>query len=109
MDKYLGFLSLRLAQERKRLGLEQTEVCKLVGISIPTLSRYENGHRAPDLALSKRLSDLGYDIHYVMTGERLGASVSDMTDDERDLVGLYQAADNQQLLLRLVRAFIAAE
>lgn len=109
MDKYLDVVSSRMAQERKRLGLEQTEVCKFVDISIPTLSRYENGKRSPDLVLAKRLCDLGYDMHYVLTGERLGASVSDMTDDERDLVGLYRQADNPKLLLRLVRAFIAAE
>ena len=74
MDKYLDVISSRMAKERKRLGLEQTEVCKIVDISIPTLSRYENGKRSPDLVLSKRLSDLGYDVTYLITGKRLDES-----------------------------------
>ncbi|WP_286796091.1 helix-turn-helix domain-containing protein [Psychrobacter sp. UBA6291] len=109
MDKYLEVISDRLAQERKKLGLEQTEVCKIVDISIPTLSRYENGKRSPDLVLSKRLSDLGYDIPYVITGKRLDESASDLTEDEMQWLELYRNSQRRAELVRLIKAYESME
>ena len=109
MDKYLEAISGRLAQERKKLGLEQTEVCKIVDISIPTLSRYENGKRSPDLVLSKRLSELGYDIPYVITGKRLDESASDLTEDEMQWLELYRNSQRRAELVRLIKTYESME
>ena len=105
MDKYICSISARLAQERKRLGLEQTEVCKIIDISIPTLSRYENGKRFPDLALSKRLSELGYDITYVITGKRENESFSDLTNEEIQWLELYRHSQQRNQLVKLVKTY----
>lgn len=109
MDKYLAEVSHRLAQERKRLQLEQVEVCTKIGISIPTLSRYENGKRSPDLLLSKRLSDLGYDMFYVLTGDRMGEMSSDLSREEQQWLALYRNSQRGAELVRMVKAYEALE
>lgn len=105
MDKYLCAISARLAQERKRLGLEQTEVCKIIDISIPTLSRYENGKRSPDLVLSKRLSELGYDMLYVITGQRQSDHTNEINEDETYWLELYRNSQQRPELVKLVKAY----
>ena len=74
-----------------------------------TLSRYENGHAAPDMLQSHAFAGLGYDMHYVLTGERIGESVSDLSENDRAWLELYRQADDPKLLMKMARAFIAAE
>ncbi|MBQ9200640.1 MAG: helix-turn-helix transcriptional regulator [Lachnospiraceae bacterium] len=46
-----------LKQARKRKGLSQMELAKLIGLKQVTISQYESGARTPDLNTSKKLAD----------------------------------------------------
>lgn len=56
----------RLREERKRLGLSQTEFSRTVGVHLNTQSRYEKGEREPDTAYLEAIGKVGVDVGYVM-------------------------------------------
>lgn len=102
-------ISKRLALERERLGLEQADIRDKLNIALATISRYENAKRLPDLGIAKELSELGYDMTYVITGKRLNESVSDLTDDEMQLLELYRNSKRRAELVRLIKTYEAME
>ncbi|WP_201556264.1 helix-turn-helix domain-containing protein [Psychrobacter sp. 72-O-c] len=102
-------ISRRLALERERLGLEQTEIRDALDIALATISRYENAKRLPDLGIAKQLSDLGYDMSYVISGRRLGESASDLTDDEMQWLELYRNSQRRAELVRLIKTYESME
>lgn len=59
-----------LIEERNRLNLKAKDVAEFVGVAIPTQSNYEQGKRSPDAVYLAKLTDLGFDINYVLTGKR---------------------------------------
>lgn len=61
---------LFLTEERNRLNLKAKDVAEFVGVAIPTQSNYEQGKRSPDAVYLTKLTDLGFDINYVLTGKR---------------------------------------
>ncbi|PAT63130.1 helix-turn-helix transcriptional regulator [Psychrobacter sp. JB193] len=102
-------ISKRLALERERLGLEQIDIRDKLNIALATISRYENAKRLPDLGIAKELSELGYDMAYVITGKRLDESASDLTDDEMQLLELYRNSKRRAELVRLIKTYEAME
>jgi len=60
----------RLAEERRRLGLNQAEFAELVGTDVPRQSLYENDRRELRADYLARLADAHVDIVYVLTGRR---------------------------------------
>ena len=102
-------ISKRLALERERLGLEQADIRDKLNIALATISRYENAKRLPDLGIAKELSELGYDMAYVITGKRLDESASDLTDDEMQLLELYRSSKRRAELVRLIKTYEAME
>lgn len=74
-----------LAEERKRLGLSQTEFAAIPGVSRKTLFGYETGERVPDAAALAAWAAIGVDIAYVITGLRAKA--------HRKLAAVSQASD----------------
>ena len=108
-DDIRSKISRRLALERERLGLEQTDVRDKLNIALATISRYENAKRLPDLGVAQELSELGYDMAYVITGKRLDESVSDLADDEVALLELYRQSKRRDELIRLVKAYESME
>ncbi len=60
----------RLKEEINRLGLKSNKFSELVKVSSRTQSLYENDHRKPDSGYFQIASELGIDVHYVLTGER---------------------------------------
>lgn len=56
----------RLREERKRLGLSQTEFAKAAGVHLNTQSRYEKGEREPDTAYLSALAGIGVDVGYIV-------------------------------------------
>ena len=102
-------ISKRLALERERLGLEQADIRDKLNIALATISRYENAKRLPDLGIAKELSELGYDMAYVITGKRLDESASDLTDDEMQLLELYRNSKRRAELVRLIKTYEAME
>ncbi len=57
----------RLKDCRKKSGLNQTRLCKLIGISQPNLSAYEKGRFTPSVEVLIRISDaLGVSVDYLL-------------------------------------------
>lgn len=78
----------RLREERKRLGLSQTEFAKAVGVHLNTQSRYEKGEREPDTAYLDAIRRAGVDVPYVI-GPNAGVRVEgSMSGDERAAIGM---------------------
>lgn len=60
----------RLREERKRLGLNQTQFAALAGVTLDSQSNYERGLRKPDSAYLAAAAVQGMDVLYVLTGTR---------------------------------------
>jgi len=57
-----------LLQERERLNLKQKDVFESIGVSKVTYYRWESGSPIPSDKLAE-LGKIGFDIHFVVTGE----------------------------------------
>ncbi|QXZ10257.1 helix-turn-helix domain-containing protein [Comamonas sp. Y33R10-2] len=66
----MGEFFERLREERKRLGLSQTELGELGGVSKNAQSNYETGSRLPDVGYLVALKSGGVDIAYLLSGDR---------------------------------------
>lgn len=99
----------RMATERKRLNFTQKQVCDSLGLGSASLSRYENGLRTLDMLQAHEFAALGYDMHFVLTGVRIGESASDLREDEMAWLQLYRQADDEKMLMKMAQAYIAAE
>ncbi|WP_313604793.1 helix-turn-helix domain-containing protein [Comamonas jiangduensis] len=60
----------RLREERKRLGMNQTELALLGGVVKFTQINYEKDERTPDLDYLAKLEAAGVDAYYILTGKR---------------------------------------
>ena len=78
-----------LTEERHRLNLKAKDVAECVGVAIPTQSNYENGKRSPDAEYLAKLTELGFDINYVLTGKRESLSLA---TQEKMLIELFRQA-----------------
>lgn len=58
-----------LQKERKRLGITASEVQQCIDVGRSTYTRWESGNPIPSDKLNE-LSKLGFDINFVVTGER---------------------------------------
>lgn len=97
----------RLTEERNRLNLAQTDVTKMADITQATLSRYERGERVPTLEACFHLYNIGYDILYVMTGDR--GETNDRFVTSRRLVDLPDVYDVNVVADRLMVMMYHAE
>ncbi len=70
-------------------GLKQLEFAKQMGVSIATQRNYEKGLRKPTFEYLQQLSAEGYDVKYLLTGER---DTSKLNQDEVELLNLWRAA-----------------
>ncbi len=62
-------LGERIKQARDRAGIKQGDLAGRLGIALPTLSKYENGHRIPDAELlAVMASILNCDPGWLLTG-----------------------------------------
>ena len=61
----------RLREERKRLGMNQTELALLGGVVKFTQINYEKNERTPDLDYLTKLEAAGVDAYYILTGKRM--------------------------------------
>lgn len=90
MGTYLP-IGERLAEERKRLGFNQTDFAALAGISRKTLFGYESGERAPDAGGLAVWASEGMDVTYVVVGERSKVDpVGRLPADEQVLLEAYR-------------------
>lgn len=56
----------RLLSERKRLELKQSDITAATGISKVQFYRYENNQAVPSEKSANKLSELGFDMNYVL-------------------------------------------
>lgn len=89
----------RLKGERERLGLSQSDICDLTGVSRKTQFNYESGERHPDAAYLANLLGRGADIVYILSGQR-GASNTGHNASGPDSELLAQTIEGVELLLK---------
>ena len=84
----------RLREERLRRDLTQPQLAELLGVTPGAVSHFEVGRR-PLYSVIWALSRLGFDVGYIVTGERSGASQETDEDASRPLPRLW--ADDRGL------------
>lgn len=60
----------RLAQERNRLSYTPLQIAQLLGVPLETYERYEAGLEDPGVFNMQRLYTIGFDVMFVVTGDR---------------------------------------
>ena len=80
----------RIVIERERLQFKQVEICIRTGVSKTTQIKYESSERTPDLAYLADLERLGFDLMFIVTGERSDAAP--MNPEYQNLLEAYKAA-----------------
>lgn len=97
----------RLKEERKRLGLNQTQFATLGGVQLTAQVTYEKGTRYPDAKYLSSIAAGGVDVLYVLTGNRTPKGTDTLAEDAERLVDNYYKVDSvgktaaQQLLSTL--------
>jgi transcriptional regulator with XRE-family HTH domain len=87
----------RLRAERERLKLTQDQMVLKTGVSKRSYCAYESGETAPSAKLMAALVVAGFDIPYLLTGQRSQAvaEVDLLPSDERVLVDAYRRCNAQ--------------
>ena len=81
----------RLIEQRKALGLSQTEVAERMQMSQPAYARYESGSRTPSIHVIKTIADvLETSVDYLIgkNNSSLRSSISITKDDDSDFYTL---------------------
>lgn len=76
----------RLKEERKRLGLNQSQLGAAGGVSKGAQINYESGARAPDATYLSAISSAGIDVPYLFTGHRSITGNAPVPSDSSDAV-----------------------
>lgn len=63
-------IGARLREERERLGYTEKQIAQLLSAPLENYARFESGQEDPGLFRVARLQSCGFDLLYVMTGER---------------------------------------
>ncbi|PID66609.1 MAG: hypothetical protein CR975_02215 [Gammaproteobacteria bacterium] len=84
----------RIREERKKLGLSQTQLAEMVGLKLNAQSKYERGETEPKASYFIALDDIGADIHYILTGERIEGEI--ISNEEKFLLEKYRQADKRK-------------
>lgn len=112
-DALASGLPERLVEERLRLNLRQTDVIKTLEIGPMTLSRYESTgkeRRKPSFDVLTGLALMGYDLMYLVTGERNSSVSADaLSKEESELLTLYRRSKSPEHFYKMVKAYAAAE
>lgn len=90
----------RLREERIRLGLNQDQL----GITPQSQRKYEKGLHTPPADYLQNFAELGADVLYVVTGQRVSGV---MDSDEASLVSAFRSAPT--LLKKAAFAVLKAE
>ena len=85
----------RLKEERTRLGFSQADFAVLAGVQRRAQVNYEAGERSPDADYLQKISTVGVDVGYLITGSRSSKSHQQFYWEDIDKAGhgmLYDAA-----------------
>ena len=97
-----SLVGIRLREERERIGITQADAALLAGCTREQWGRYERGANASaDVLL--RLQGQGFDVNYILGGQRLMNAEATLTDEEAALLRCFRAArpEGKSALLRL--------
>ena len=91
-------MKLFLFEERVRLNFKAKDIAAFTGITNQTQSNYELNKRFPDAQYLLKLTELDFDIHYVLTGIR---NELVLTAQEKTLLVLFRhsPSDIQSFIL----------
>lgn len=89
----------RLHELVKTSGMMRGEFAVLMNVNVSTQRNYEKGLRKPDTDYLYKLHDAGYDLHYLLTGER---NVSILSPDESKLLAAWRKAKDVNREIALV-------
>lgn len=95
----------RLREERERLRLTQPSLADLVGATKQTVFRWETGRAFPNGDVFEVMSRAGFDVLYVITGQRVGPA---LRPDEAALLDNYRhCPEEKRAAIREVGAAFA--
>ncbi|MBC3957699.1 helix-turn-helix domain-containing protein [Pseudomonas triticifolii] len=97
----------RLREERMRCGLTQDQAAQAAGVAKRTQANYEAGSSdAPALYLSTVLSELGFDIMYILSGVRTTLGSGDLSEVEDEMIHQYRIIPeyDQHAIRRFLKA-----
>ena len=69
-------ISIRLQEERKRLGLTQEAVAAQLGATKRSVINWEGGAALPGAEVLARYAAAGADVLYILTGQRTGGAAA---------------------------------
>lgn len=103
-------MSIFLQSERKRLGMSAADVREKIDVSRATFTRWEAGSPIPSDKLAA-LVKLGFDINYVVTGERRTSLNQDALNTALGsvLTKFSDRLDDTALITELVSSFYSIE
>jgi transcriptional regulator with XRE-family HTH domain len=97
----------RFREERERLGMTQGDVCELVNSTRRTVHSWEQGLSAPNATHLAVLRQRGFDVLYLLSGDRSEDFNQVLTAREAEWLSFYRnfngSAATQDLLLNFMR------
>ena len=96
-------IGIRLKEERERLGITQPVFAEAAGAKKRTLIDWEKGISSPTAVQLSALSEIGVDVMYVLTGQRVAPVQPALSRREAALVDNYRhcAQEDQQAIDRV--------
>ncbi len=88
---FMSGMGFRLREERERLGLSQPRLAEIVSTSKVTVIAWEKDRSSPTGVQLSLLADQGFDVLYILTGQRTGLP-EPLAPDETALLENYRAA-----------------
>lgn len=82
----------RLRAERARFGWNQQEAAKVGGIAYSTYQGYERGDRYPDAQSLASWAIAGFDVLYIVTGQR---NASDLSPEQNAVLASFAQLDER--------------
>lgn len=79
----------RLEEERQRLGIKAVDVYSELDIHQNTYKNYEMGRREMPSSLLVTLWNMGFDVIYILTGQRIGDVAADVINNGESYVPSY--------------------
>jgi transcriptional regulator with XRE-family HTH domain len=95
-------IGYRLQLDRRRLGLSQTEMGEVTGVSRAAQAGYEGGRSTPDVLYALKASAAGVDLDFLLTGKTsLEASIDkfDWTLAEELMAAIHTVSEELHLTI----------
>lgn len=88
-------MGMRLQEERKRLGYNQEDFSRLMGVSRRTQVSYESREMNAGLQYLSKAQAEGLDIFYIISGRTVTGDQQQLSESEANLLKTYRRLDQQ--------------